>query len=107
MEQKISQTAATATAIESSWPPTRESAASNGTFHQDTPATLRGRPRGRPRRDDLDPKEIARLREEERLSWRKLAQRLGAGSATVRRLYVAASGPAASTPYQNSPEGIV
>lgn len=71
------------------------------------PATSRGRSRGRPRRDDLDAKNILRLRDLDGLSWRELARRLGAGSATVRRLYATAGVPAASTACQNSPGGIV
>src|ERR1051326_873034 len=106
MEQKSSHSAAAT--IESSCPSTRESAVPNPKFRPDMPTTPLRRSSGRPRRDDLDPMEIARLRDEKRLSWRQLARQLRAGSTTVRRLYVTASSPpAASTPCQNSPGGIV
>jgi DNA invertase Pin-like site-specific DNA recombinase len=42
---------------------------------------------GRPRRGDVDPVQVAGLRDGQRLSWPKIAAALDAGQGTVRRAY--------------------
>lgn len=42
---------------------------------------------GRPRRGDVDPVQVAGLRDRQRLSWNAIAARLQAGRATVVRAY--------------------
>jgi DNA invertase Pin-like site-specific DNA recombinase len=42
---------------------------------------------GRPRRGDVDPVQVARLRDGQRLSWNAIAARLQAGRGTVVRVH--------------------
>ena len=69
-------------------------------------ARAAGRRIGRPRRM-LDCLEVARLRNEEKLSWPEIARRVGAGVGTVVRAYrspaQAAGKEAVPRPFQNSP----
>lgn len=58
--------------------------------------TSRRRSPGRPKRI-LDPMEIVRLRDQEKLSWRRIATHTGAGSGTLRRAYAMAMAVAALT----------
>jgi len=50
-------------------------------------AKQKGATLGRPRRLDVDPHWVARLRDEQRLSWPRIAAALGAGQRTVVRAY--------------------
>jgi len=61
-----------------------------------------GKHMGRPRRV-FDHHEVARLRDEDRLSWPEIARRIGAGVGTVVRAYQGADCPV--QPFQKSQDG--
>lgn len=64
-------------------------------------AKQKGATLGRPRRLDIEPHQVTKLRDERRLSWPKIAAALGAGQGTVVRAYRSLRN--APQPFQKGP----